>query len=175
MLQELQDGFDKFAPDCIQLILCTDATDAEHTNADKVLVLLSDGVLAQSVLVESLEQSLRADQEQDLERICVVYDENSWSFGCPAQQTASDGIRNCLESHEALTFRPKASEGDYLRHESPAMVRRLLHNMQVYAANQSAVVAAEQAAPPTPSGPHGSDRAHCQADATASAAPTPRP
>eukprot|EP01047_Picozoa_sp_COSAG01_P020723 COSAG01_NODE_1184_length_11346_cov_58.600249_14_plen_373_part_00 len=150
MLQELTDGFERYAPSCVRLVLTEDATDATRATADKVLVLLSEGVLEQPALVSSLDHTIHADQQLDLERICIVYDEASWSFGCPAQQHASDAIRKCLESHEALTFRPRDSPGDFLRHEFPAMVKRLLRIMHVRMEAQPEEAIPPQHAPERP-------------------------
>lgn len=89
---------------------------------DRVLLLLSDGVLTDD---DSIQQLNTALHNKGGELLSVVYDEESWEFGCPAQQRASDIVKTCLETHEALTYRPRDPHG-WLRHEHPSMIHKLL-------------------------------------------------
>jgi hypothetical protein len=112
------------------------------------------------------------------DHLSIVYDEEHWEFGCPAQEQvrhtyitqrnqylpcfdssadlarstpttmqihnlaafcshemqASDVVKVCLETHEALTYRPRDSQG-WLRHENPAMIEKLLLNLGVLMLN----------------------------------------
>ena len=108
-----------------------DRTSTAHfSSADKLLLLLSEGVLTQPVLVEQLEKAVKGDRQQHRERLCIIYGD-SWQFGGPETQAAPEAIKLCFELHEALTYRPRDPQGR-LRHEFPAMLRRLMQSLGVF-------------------------------------------
>ena len=108
-----------------------DRTSTAHfSSADKLLLLLSEGVLTQPLLVEQLEKAVQGDRQQHRERLCIIYGD-SWHFGGPETQAAPEAIKLCFELHEALTYRPRDPQGR-LRHEFPAMLRRLMQSLGVF-------------------------------------------
>ena len=52
-------------------------------------------------------------------------------LGGPETQAAPEAIKLCFELHEALTYRPRDPQGR-LRHEFPAMLRRLMQSLGVF-------------------------------------------
>ena len=85
--------------------------------AHKVLLLLSAGVLDRSCLVKQLEHVLLTDHANNNDRVIMLYGED-WTFGQESQVKAPPLVRTCIESHEALSFRPRDLTGqDWLRHE----------------------------------------------------------
>ena len=111
-----------------------DRTSTAHfSSADKLLLLLSEGVLTQPLLVEQLEKAVQGDRQQHRERLCIIYGD-SWHFGGPETQAAPEAIKLCFELHEALTYRPRDPQGR-LRHEFPAMLRRLMQSLGVFEAH----------------------------------------
>jgi serine/threonine protein kinase len=123
LLRDIQAGFEE-ATSAGRVTLSSDPT---HS-ADKFLLLLTDGVLTEPECVRQLERVLGG--ERGGENLSIIYDEKSWEFGCAAQQAASDVVKGCLETHEALTYRPRDPDG-WLRHEFPAMIEKLLLNLGV--------------------------------------------
>ena len=104
--------------------------------ADKVLLVLSAGVLSGRSLVQ-LEEVLRVDKASGNDRLVAVYSEQAgWSFGCAEQKAAAPHVRGALEDHEAATYRPRAEAGGgrgsrhhRSRHEFPAMVAELARRL----------------------------------------------
>lgn len=99
------------------------------------MLLLSDGILSNAKAVAQLRKVLHRNLKHGQESISVIYDDSSWHFGCAAQENAAPDVKSCLETYEALTYRPKdrTEKGDHwLRHEFPAMVAKLLLNLGVF-------------------------------------------
>jgi serine/threonine protein kinase len=104
--------------------------DASIASADKVLMLLSSGVLTGPPL-SHLHQVLSLDQEQQRDSIVAVYSEAAgWAFGCAEQRAASAVVQKCINDHEAITFRPSDPEGPD-SHEFPAMFTQTLKKLGV--------------------------------------------
>eukprot|EP01045_Picozoa_sp_COSAG04_P005723 COSAG04_NODE_269_length_18509_cov_13.576480_2_plen_958_part_00 len=96
--------------------------------ADKVLLLLSKGVLTGASL-SHLQQVLSVDARCHRDRIVSVYSEDAgWAFGCDEHRNAPEEVKQCLDEHEALSFRPYDPTGAD-RHEFPAMMGQLLKNL----------------------------------------------
>jgi hypothetical protein len=103
---------------------------AALASAERVLVFLSVGVLGGTSLA-LLEEALHLDRERGDDRLVLTYAaELGWSFGCAEQKGASATVREALDSHEAVTYRPR-DEGGRSRHEFPAMVAHLLCRLAI--------------------------------------------
>lgn len=120
MFSDIQTGFEEATTPGRVTLSTNDADSIEC--ADRVLLLLCDSVLTNEESANQLDMALRTKGGKLLS---IVYDEERWQFGCPAQQQASCAVKTCLETHEALTYRPR-EPGGWLRHEHPAMIRKLL-------------------------------------------------
>ena len=97
--------------------------EANIASADRVLLLLSRGVLTGDSLSQ-LERVLVQDEQQHRDRIVAIYSEDAgWTFGCDEHRAASTSIRNCLDAHEAITFRPCDPDGPD-SHEFPGAQAR---------------------------------------------------
>ena len=107
---------------CIEQFNLTQSAD-EATTADCVLLLLSRGVLHGPSL-DCLVASIDEDKRVQHDRIVAVYDPSEWEFGCQEQKQAPEMVQECLNNHEAMTFRPRDPDGPS-RHEFPAMVAQL--------------------------------------------------
>ena len=107
---------------CIGQFNLTQSAD-EATTADCVLLLLSRGVLHGPSL-DCLVASIDEDKRVQHDRIVAVYDPSEWEFGCQEQKQAPEMVQECLNNHEAMTFRPRDPDGPS-RHEFPAMVAQL--------------------------------------------------
>ena len=98
-------------------------------DADKVLVLLTAGVMTEHETLSALERVLAADAATGADRVVLVFHEAAgWKFGCAEQIGAPLVVRRCLEEHEAIAYRPR-DEGGSRRHEFPAMVRQLMKKL----------------------------------------------
>ena len=99
--------------------------ESELATADRVLLLLSKGVL-KSPTLQQLEEVIRLDATAKKDRIVALFSEQAgWRFGCDEHQTATMEIKDCLDAHEAISYRPKDPTGPH-RHEFPAMFSHLL-------------------------------------------------
>jgi hypothetical protein len=99
-------------------------SDADVVSADRVLLVLTPGVL-QPPSLELLLEVIRVDKEAGQDRIVAVYcEEAGWRFGCDEQTQASAEVQACLNDHEAITYRRKDPAGAS-RHEFPAMAAHL--------------------------------------------------
>ena len=99
---------------------------ADLKTADKVLLLLSEGIINQgSASLKQLRSVLAQDDEED--RIVAVYDSDSWEFSCEAQKKSTEDIQKALNDHEAIVFRPSTDDGR--QHEAAAMSRELLKEL----------------------------------------------
>ena len=95
-----------------------------------VLLLLTPGVLKGDDTLADLEKALKQDKEDQRDRIVAVCDE-SWDFrGSEAMEAPSD-VRACLNSHEALIFRPPTDSDSGDCHEHPAMMKQLLQKLRM--------------------------------------------
>jgi hypothetical protein len=98
---------------------------ADLATADRILLLLTAGVLSGLPLVQ-LVQALDRDKGQQEDRIVAMYSsEAGWQFGCEEQRQSSEQVQACLNNHEAITYRAPKPEGSS-RHEFPAMVAHLV-------------------------------------------------
>ncbi len=124
MVDDLQVGLDERSlQGRARLSYCSqehlDRWSSDIDTAHKVLLLLSAGVLDQGWLVKQLEHVLLTDHadNSDRDRVIMLYGED-WKFGSESQVAAPPVVRACIESHEALSFRPRDStRKDWLRHE----------------------------------------------------------
>ena len=99
-------------------------TKEDVISADRVLLVLTKGVL-EAPSRGLLEEVIRVDNAKLQDRIVALYSEDAgWTFGCTEHAQSSNDIRNCLNEHEAITYRPKDPDGPK-RHEFPAMVAHL--------------------------------------------------
>lgn len=101
--------------------------------ADRVLLLLTRGVLEQPSLGQ-LQQVLEQQSIDDhKDRIVALYsdeeeDGSAWTFGCEEHRSAPAQVKACLDEHEAITWRPHDPDGPG-RHEFPAMVGHLVEKL----------------------------------------------
>eukprot|EP01043_Picozoa_sp_COSAG02_P002145 COSAG02_NODE_49_length_45106_cov_298.436177_2_plen_965_part_00 len=124
MVDDIQIGFDEGSlQGRARLSYCSqehlDSWSSEIDTADKVLLLLSAGVLDKRCLVKQLEHVLLHDLagNGDRDRVIMLHGED-WRFGCVSQMNAPPVVRTWIESHESLSFRPRdLTETDWLRHE----------------------------------------------------------
>jgi hypothetical protein len=104
-------------------ILLTQEPEALAT-ADRILLLLTAGVLQRRSLAQ-LVDTIQRDKAQQQDRIVAVYNaEAGWQFGCEEQKHSSKEVQDCLDNHEAVTYRAQDLDGPS-RHEFPAMVTHL--------------------------------------------------
>ena len=98
------------------------------TDADKVLVLLSEGAL-QAERLEDIVKALEQDRTDSTDRIVMVCRTASegWVFGSanPEVAVAPASVQQALNEHEAMTYRAPNEAGGS-RHEFPALLRHLL-------------------------------------------------
>ena len=99
-------------------------------DADKVLVLLSEGVLQDDSLAELMEV-LAQDRAASTDRIVMVCRTSSegWVFGKgnPEVAAAPAEVQQALNDHEAITYRAPSDSGS--RHEFPAMLDHILDRL----------------------------------------------
>ena len=99
-------------------------------DANKVLVLLSEGVLQDASLSELVE-ALAQDRATSTDRIVMVCRTSSegWVFGGanPEVAAAPAEVQQALNGHEAITYRTPSESGS--RHEFPAMLDHLLNRL----------------------------------------------
>lgn len=101
----------------------TRAADSVHA-VDKVLLILTSGVL-ESPTLDVLEEALLMDEGTNRDRLsCVFIEELGWTFGCQEQKSASEAVQTALVNHEAIRYRAK-SEGR-CKHEFGTMCTKLL-------------------------------------------------
>jgi hypothetical protein len=98
------------------------------TKASDVLLLLTPGVL-QGDALKLLESVLEYDTQHKVDRIVAVYDPETWRFDSDEKRKAPNGVKSCLNLHEAITFRHETSGAN--RHEHPAMMQQLLKKLRV--------------------------------------------
>ena len=99
-------------------------TKEDVVSADRVFLVLSKGILEEPTR-SLLEEAIRIDRAKSQDRIVAMYSEDAgWHFGCNEHTQSSKEIRNCLNRHEAITYRKKDPDGPK-RHEFPAMVAHL--------------------------------------------------
>ena len=103
---------------------------ANEENAQRVLLFLSEGVLAEgSSSLQQLIRVLRRDEASGCDRlVCAYSEERGWSFGCAEQKSAPIAVQEALNEHEAITYRPGST--GRLRHEFPAMMLQLVRQLQ---------------------------------------------
>jgi hypothetical protein len=100
-------------------------------SADKVLLLLSDGVLQGDTLA-SLCRVLEADRAARMDRLVLVCrtKQEGWSFDKEENKDlrdAPDEVRTALKDHEAITYRSRSTQAS--RHEFPAMIGHLMNRL----------------------------------------------
>ena len=72
-----------------------------------------------------LQDAMQQDVGKD-DRLRMVYSEQAgWKFGCAAQRTAPNAVKEALNAHEAIAYRPRDTTGPN-RHEFPACVRHIV-------------------------------------------------
>ena len=98
------------------------------SKASEVLLLLTPGVL-QGDSLTLLQSVVDFDDQHKVDRIVAVYDPRCWRFDSDEKQLAPDEIKECLNKHEAITFRPETSGAN--RHEHGAMIKQLLKKLRV--------------------------------------------
>jgi hypothetical protein len=96
-------------------------------DADKVLVLLSEGVL-QGQQLDFLIQALAQDAAMHIDRLQTVCrtELEGWVFGSanPEVAAAPAEVQSALDAHEAVTYRAPSQRGS--KHEFPTMIDHLL-------------------------------------------------
>jgi hypothetical protein len=113
----------------VRLVFNSAADAPELAAADRVLLLLSKNVLTPTSL-DQLEAVVAQDKAANRDRIRAVYsvdraDGGRWVFGCDEHRGTSAAVKQCLDSHEVLTYRAP-DPGGPAEHEFPALVRQLL-------------------------------------------------
>ena len=95
--------------------------------ADKVLLVLTRGVLSGESLMQ-LDDAIRQDAKQQQDRIVLVFSESlGWSFGCAEHQGAPSEVQACINNHEAIAYRER-KDGN-AQHEFMAMFNHLLNEL----------------------------------------------
>ena len=95
-------------------------------DADKVLVLLSAGVLAGgSASLQTLQRCLADDKKNTQDRVVLVFMPENNLFESEEKRSAPKHVKDALGSHEAIPFRPP-NENGRSHHEYRAMVGELL-------------------------------------------------
>ena len=135
IVRALTDAVAQHAKD--RVILLREPTDL--AKADKVLLVLTHGVLSGDSLTQ-LKDTIRQDtQRQDTQRqdrvVAVYSEEFGWSFGCAEQESASPEVRACIDNHEAIVYRDR-KDGS-AQHEFMAMFNHLLIQLGAVPANGS--------------------------------------
>ena len=106
----------------------TEGSEQALADADKVLVLLSEGAL-QAERLEDIVKALEQDRAHSTDRIVMVCRTASegWVFGSanPEVAAAPASVQQALNEHEAMTYRAPNEAGGS-RHEFPALLRHLL-------------------------------------------------
>ena len=104
------------------------------TNADKILLVLTEGVLTPPTLAfvqELLRQDAEKKQHSDdrgasVDRLVCIYSEDlGWAFNCSEHNDAPREVKTALDNHEAMTFRPRGPDGRS-RHEFPTFLAQLM-------------------------------------------------
>ena len=100
-------------------------------DADKVLILLSEGVL-EGTHLSQFEEALAQDRAKGADRVVMVCRTSSegWVFGAeenPEIAAAPAEVQQALNGHEAMTFRAPSNSGS--RHEFPALLKNLLDRL----------------------------------------------
>ena len=105
--------------------LTDDETALSLSEADRVLLLLSSGVLEVGrTQLRQLLDVLTLDENKHDRLVAVYSEEAGWSFGCAEQKAACKEVQDALNDHEAITYRPKTQ--GRLRHEFPVMTEQLV-------------------------------------------------
>lgn len=116
-------------------------------SADRVLLLLTAGVLKQTASVEHLEQTIERDKAAHTDRIVAIFNEETWRFGNQEHKSAPARVQECINDHEALTYRPRDPCGPDC-HEHPAMIAHLLRMLGVIASETSLPTYSEEVVTP---------------------------
>ena len=96
--------------------------EGELESANRVLLILTTGILNGTSL-QQLESTIEQDKRSGEDRITAIFSEEAgWKFGCSEHITATGAVQDCLNEHEAITWR--ANELN-TRHEFFAMVSQL--------------------------------------------------
>lgn len=112
---------------------------ADPASADRVLLLLTKGVLHGTSL-DWLIQTIEEDARKGQDRVVAVYSQDKgWHFGCEEHKTASATVQAYLNDHEAIAFRAR-DPGGRGSHEFPAMVAQLGKNLGAGGGGASSVM-----------------------------------
>lgn len=103
---------------------------AELRKVDRVLVLLTAGILQQPSL-QQLEEVIQIDKAAQQDRIVAMFSEAAgWKFGCDEHTCTPLEVKACIDDHEAIAYRAKDPGGPSC-HEFPAMLTQLLGKLRV--------------------------------------------
>ena len=85
-------------------LVCLTHDEAELATADRVLLVLTAGVLTPgSATLQKLEDVLLQDRTSSTDRFVAIFSEqDGWKFGCAEQKSAPAEVQAALEQHEAL-------------------------------------------------------------------------
>lgn len=134
-------------PERVELLQMGQWHRADLREADRVLLLLTEGVLEQPSL-GVLQDVIASDAARSQDRIvCIFSTAAGWSFGCEAQQQAPTDVQACLNDHEAICYRARDDDGPN-RHEFGAMIAQILAKLGAGVLPISGV--AETSAPSSP-------------------------
>eukprot|EP01044_Picomonas_judraskeda_P001313 COSAG03_NODE_76_length_14245_cov_10.406122_9_plen_1576_part_00 len=96
--------------------------------ADRVLVLLTAGILEDPHLLGHLEEVIQIDMAAQQDRIVAMFSEAAgWKFGCDEHNSAPSVVKACIDDHEAIAYRAKDPGANC--HEFPAMLAQLLRKL----------------------------------------------
>jgi hypothetical protein len=119
--------------------------DCELWRADVILLILTPQIL-QPPSLQQLAHAIELDKlntqrlGRPVDRIVPLYSEY-WSFGCPEQKAAPKEIKDCLDSHEAVAYRPKRPSFyrpvEDTSHEFEAMLEELIRRIQLVGAQET--------------------------------------
>ena len=133
-------------PERVELLQMGQWHRADLREADRVLLLLTEGVLEQPSL-GVLQDAIAWDAACRRDRIvCVFSTAAGWTFGCKAQQQAPADVQACLNDHEAICYRPRDDSGPS-RHEFGAMVAQVLVKLGAGATPLPVMDTVERSAP----------------------------
>jgi hypothetical protein len=136
-------------PERVELLQVGQWHRADLQEADRVLLLLTEGVLEQPSL-GVLQDVIAWDAARSQDRIVCIFSTGTaagWSFGCEAQQQAPTDVQACLNDHEAICYRARDDDGPN-RHEFGAMIAQILAKLGAGVLPVSGI--AETSAPSSP-------------------------